>query len=89
MRIRPIYHRLRHRIEAHICISFTAYCIYKELERLLLKEKSQISLEKAAEITHNMYQITYTLPESKHTKTKLLKMDNEQAELFQIINKNF
>ena len=89
LRIRPIYHRLRHRIEAHICISFTAYCIYKELERLLLKEKSQISLEKAAEITHNMYQITYTLPESKHTKTKLLKMDNEQAELFQIINKNF
>jgi len=30
LRIRPIYHRLRHRIEAHVCISFTAYCIYKE-----------------------------------------------------------
>ena len=88
LRIRPIYHRLRHRIEAHICISFAAYCIYKELERLLLKEKSQISLEKAAELTHNMYQISYTLPESKHTKNKLLKMDNDQAELYQIINKN-
>src|SRR3989339_633682 len=24
LRIRPIYHRLRNRIEAHICISFTA-----------------------------------------------------------------
>ena len=48
LRIRPIYHRLRHRIEAHICISFTAYCIYKELERLLLKEKSSLSLKKAA-----------------------------------------
>ena len=35
LRIRPIYHRLRHRIEAHICISFTAYCIYKEMERIL------------------------------------------------------
>jgi transposase len=35
LRIRPIYHSLRHRIEAHICISFTAYCIYKELERVL------------------------------------------------------
>lgn len=89
LRIRPIYHRLKHRIEAHICISFTAYCIYKEMERVLYKEKSNISLKKAAELTHNMYQITYILPESKHTKSQLLKMDDQQAELFQIILKNF
>lgn len=89
LRIRPIYHRLRNRIEAHICISFTAYCIYKELERVLYKEKSTLSLKKAAELTHNMYQITYTLPESRHTKTRLLNMDDQQAELYQIINKNF
>lgn len=89
LRIRPIYHRLRHRIEAHICIAFTAYSIYKELERILYKEKSNLSLKKAAELTHNMYQITYTLPESKHTKSRLLKMNDEQAELYQIIEKNF
>ena len=62
LRIRPIYHRLRHRIEAHICISFTAYSIYKELERVLHKEKSTLTIERAAELTHNMYQINYTLP---------------------------
>lgn len=89
LRIRPIYHRLRHRIEAHICISFTAYCIYKELERVLYQEKSPLSIKKAAELTHNMYQITYTLPESKKTKSRLLQMDEEQAELYQIISKNF
>lgn len=89
LRIRPIYHRLRNRIEAHICISFTAYCIYKELERVLYEEKSSLSLKKAAEITHNMYQITYTLPQSKHTQSKLLKMDKEQAELYRIACKNF
>jgi transposase len=89
LRIRPIYHRLEHRIQAHICIAFTAYCIYKELERVLYKEKSSLSLRKAAELTHNMYQIIYTLPDSKHTKTKLLKMDDEQAELYQIIHKNY
>jgi transposase len=89
LRIRPIYHRLRRRIEAHICISFTAYCIYKELERVLYEEKSTLSLKKAAEITHNMYQITYTLPESKHTKTRLLNMDEQQAELYRIACKNF
>jgi transposase len=89
LRIRPIYHRLRNRIEAHICISFTAYCILKELERVLCEEKSTLSLRKAAELTHNMYQITYMLPESKHTKSRLLKMDKEQTELYQIISKNF
>jgi transposase len=89
LRIRPIYHRLKHRIYAHICISFTAYCIYKELERVLHKEKSILSLKKAAELTHNMYQITFTLPESKHTKSMLLKMDELQAELYQIIAKIF
>ena len=89
LRIRPIYHRIRNRIEAHICIAFTAYCILKELERVLHKEKSAISLKRAQELVQNMYQITYTLPESKQTKSKLLNMDKEQAELYEIVCKNF
>jgi transposase len=89
LRIRPIYHRLRDRIEAHICIAFTAYCVYKELERALYQAKSKLSLKKAAELTHNMYQITYTLPASKLTQTHLLKMDEEQLELFNMIQKSF
>ncbi len=72
LRIRPIYHRLRHRIEAHICISFTAYCIYKELERVLYKEKSSLSLKQAAELTHNnMKSLThYRNPNTKKTALK-------------------
>lgn len=89
LRIRPIYHRLRHRIEAHICIAFTAYSVYKELERALQEAKSSLSQQKANEVTHNMYQITYNLPDSKYTKTKLLKMDEQQAELYKIIEENF
>ena len=89
LRIRPIYHRIKGRIEAHICIAFTAYCIYKELERILCKEKSTLSVKRAAEFTHNMYEITYSLPDSLQTKSQLLKMDEGQSELFRIINKNF
>lgn len=89
LRIRPIYHRLRRRIEAHICVSFTAYTIYKELERVLKAEKSNLSVKKASEITHTIYQLTYRLPESGYIKTQLLKMDEEQTELYQIINRNF
>jgi transposase len=89
LRIRPIYHRLRKRIEAHICLSFVAYSIYKELERVLKEEKYRLSVEKASEITHNMYQMEITLPESRHSKKILLKMDEDQTELVRIINKNF
>ena len=89
LRIRPIYHRLRHRIEAHVCISFTAYAIYKELERVLHKEKSSISLSRAVELTQNMYQINYVLPDSKYSRKILLKMDEEQEELYRIILKYF
>jgi transposase len=87
LRIRPMYHRLRKRIEAHICLSFVAYSVYKELERVLKLEKYPLSVEKAAELTHNMYQMEITLPESLHVTKVLLKMDENQVQLIQIINK--
>jgi transposase len=89
LKIRPIYHRLRHRIEGHICISFTAYSIYKELERVLNAEKSYLSVKRAAELTHNMYQLNITLPESKRQQSILLEMDRSQADLYQIILKYY
>lgn len=89
LQIRPIYHRLRHRIEGHLCIAFTAYSIYKELERVLRKEKAGISVTRAAELTHNMYQLNVILPESLEQKSILLNMDEEQARLYQIILKNY
>lgn len=89
LRIRPIYHRLKHRIEAHICVSFTAYTIYKELERILKKEKSTLSVKKAAELTHNMYEISYILPDSRQMKSRLLKMDDSQTELHRLVLKNY
>ena len=89
LRIRPIYHRIKERIEAHICISFAAYSIYKELERALYQAESSLSVKKAAELTQNMYQITYQLPESKIIQTQLLGMDEQQKELVEIIEKSF
>lgn len=87
LKIRPLYHRLRRRIEAHICISFVAYSIYKELERILKIEKFELSVEKAAEITHNIYQLQVVLPQSLQTKFVKLKMDEQQQKLIDIIGK--
>lgn len=89
LKIRPVYHRLQNRIEAHICIAFTAYSIYKELERALYEANSTLSLKKAAETTHRIYQLTYTLPGAKQRRSRLLKMDEKQTELIRIVNEKF
>ena len=89
LKIRPVYHRLARRIEAHICISFTAYKVLKELERVLKKEKALFSVTKAAELTQNMYQLSVILPESNKKQNILLKMDNQQNQLIKIMAKNF
>jgi len=89
LRIRPVYHRLADRIEAHICISFTAYAIYKELQRIIHLEKLPLSVQKAAEQTQNMYQLSVTLPESKHNKNILLKMTEPQNLLMKLIAKYY
>ena len=65
LRIRPVYRRLKNRIEGHICICFTAYTMILELERLLKKAKSDITLNQAQELSKNMYQLTCQLPKSK------------------------
>jgi len=81
LKIRPIFHRLQKRIEAHICIAFVAYAVLKELERVLWERKTGLSLKRASELTHTMYEIEYLLPESKRTEATLLKMDMEQQSL--------
>jgi transposase len=89
LKIRPIYHRLKDRIEAHICISFAAYAIYKDLERLLSKYKVPYSVTKAGELTQTMYQMQVVLPESKKKKKIILKMDDDQWMLTKIIAENY
>lgn len=86
LKIRPIYHFVRRRIESHICIAFVAYTIYKELERLLEKYKAGFSPKRAAELTHNMYEVEYILPHSNKREKTILKMDEEQQKLYEVIH---
>ena len=83
--VRPIFHRLRNRIEGHICICFTAYTIMLELERILKAAKSEITIYRAQELVKNMYAITYTLPKSRQAKRVYLGMDDEQSELCRLV----
>ena len=44
-------------------------------------------MKQVAELTHNRYDLTYILPDSRQTKTILLIRDEKQKELFEIFNK--
>lgn len=85
LKIRPIYHRLQKRIEAHITINFIAYKMYKELERLLFEKKASISCEQAIEIAKTIYSVDITDPNTGNSFKETLFLNDEQkylADLF-------
>ena len=83
--VRPIYHRLRNRIEGHICICFTAYTILLELERILKTAKSDITVHRAQELTKTMYAISYVSPKSSLSQRVILGMSDEQQALCNLV----
>jgi transposase len=85
LRIRPMYHYRRRRIEAHVLIAFVAYTIYKELERRLAKERLPISPQRAIELTQTMYELRFELPNDPEVQHVLLKMDAEQQMLYDLL----
>lgn len=85
LRVRPVYHYKRRRIEAHICIAFVAYAIYKELELLLQKAGIEMSSKRAGELAQNMYELRYILPDSGTAQTQKLQMDEAQKQLYDAV----
>lgn len=86
LKIRPIYHRLQPRIEAHICIAFVAYKIYKELERQLKEKKSELSPEKAIDIAKTIYSIKLETSANREVIEKTIILNQEQKYLAQLFN---
>ena len=76
--IRPIYHRLFNRIEAHVCICFTAYTIMLELERTLRKtadKKPGITIHRAKFLAESLYEIEYVNPYNGKKMSVMLRTD--------------
>lgn len=79
LRVRPIYHRLHHRIKTHICFAFCSYKIYKELERQLKLKDFPYSVEQVLNALKSIYQALVILPNSKKKKLVLLPLDELQT----------
>lgn len=86
LQIRPMYHRLRKRIEGHICICFCAYVLQLEIERLLKAAGSDITIDKARELVKTMYALTYTKPGHTKPSKVMLRMDPQQQELYRLVD---
>ena len=80
LKIRPIYHRLQRRIEAHICLTFAAYKVYKELERQLKEKQVPYSATKVIEIAQSIFEIEIKTTKSKEIVRKILLVNQEQKD---------
>lgn len=50
LEMRPVFHFTERRIEAHVCICFIAYKVYKELERIIRISRINLSVDKVLDI---------------------------------------
>lgn len=62
LEMRPMFHFTEKRIEAHICICFVAYKVYKELERVTRELGMKMSVDKVLEIAKTITTIKIRLP---------------------------
>ena len=89
--IRPIYHRLFNRIEAHVCICFTAYTILLELERMLKKTEDKknkipgITIYRAKFLAESLYEIEYVNPYNGKKMSVMLRTDYDE-EVMRLLN---
>ena len=82
LELRPIFHFTPRRIEAHVCICFVAYKVYKEMERILKKNGISLSVDKVISIAKTITTIRVKLPKSgEHlSKTMLLTKKHKLIE---------
>lgn len=70
LEMRPVFHFSPRRIEAHVCICFVTYRVYKELERILKKNGINQSVDKVLTIAKTITTIKINLLVSGNTLTK-------------------
>ncbi len=82
---RPIFHFSERRIEAHICICFVAYKLYKELERILRLLGINLSVDKVLDIAKTISTVTIRLDDGT-TRTRTLLNTSEERLLAPLLH---
>lgn len=85
--LRPMFHFTPRRIEAHVCICFVAYKLYKELERILKTTNINLSVDKVLNIAKTI--IIVKLPVSDTTLTRTILITSKHKSIALPFDKNF
>lgn len=89
LEMRPMFHFTPKRIEAHVCICFVAYKIYKELERILKMNRINMSADKVIDIAKTITTIKINLPISGNTMTQTMLLTQRHKSIAQLFDENF
>lgn len=81
---RPIFHFTERRIEAHICICFMAYKVYKELERILRMLGIELGVDKVMDIAKTISTVTIKMSDGQ-IKQQVMLLTEEQRMLTPLI----
>lgn len=89
LEMRPVFHFTPKRIEAHVCICFVAYKVYKELERILKISNINLSVDKVLSIAQTITTIKIHLPISQNTMTKTMLLTKRHQSIARLFDENF
>lgn len=89
LEMRPMFHFTPNRIEAHVCICFAAYKVYKELERVMRISHVNMSVDKVLDIAKTITTIKINLPMSGNTMTKTMLLTQRHKSIAQLFDKKF
>lgn len=84
--MRPIFHFTERRIEAHVCICFAAYKVYKELERIIKMIGIDRSVEQVIDISKTITTIRINMPQNRKTYTKTLFLTDTQKAISRLFD---
>ena len=89
LEMRPMFHFTPKRIEAHVCICFVAYKVYKELERVLKISHINMSVDKVLDIAKTITTIKINLPVSGNTMTKTMLLTQRHRSIALLFDEKF
>ena len=89
LELRPMFHFTKKRIEAHVCICFVAYKVYKELERILKIAKLNLSVDKVLDIAKTITTIKVRLPKARQTISRTMLLTDRHKSISCLFDESF
>jgi len=87
--LRPMFHFSERRIEAHVCICFVAFKVYKELERIIKSTGLDLSVDKVLGVAKTIATLKVKLPLSGTVTHKTMILTKKQKEIAFLFDENF